>query len=46
MSGFLAVILIIVIIFFVFNHLNSKIRKLEKEISDLHVKINQTQQNT
>lgn len=46
MSGFLAVILIIVIIFFVFNHLNSKIRKLEKEVSDLHVKINQTLQNT
>lgn len=46
MSGFLAVILIIVIIFFVFNHLNSKIRKLEKEVSDLHVKINQTQQIT
>ncbi|MEI3791754.1 MULTISPECIES: DUF2339 domain-containing protein [unclassified Chryseobacterium] len=46
MSGFLAVILIIVIIFFIFNNLNHKIRKLEKEVSDLQVKINQTQQNT
>jgi uncharacterized membrane protein len=46
MSGFLAVILIIVIIFFIFNNLNHKIRKLEKEVSDLQVKINQAQQNT
>jgi uncharacterized membrane protein len=35
-----------VIIFFIFNNLNHKIRKLEKEVSDLQVKINQTQQNT
>ncbi len=41
MSEYLAVILIIVIIF-IFNNLNSKIRKLEKELSDLHSKINQT----
>ncbi|MGK6341576.1 DUF2339 domain-containing protein [Chryseobacterium sp. DT-3] len=46
MSGFLAVILIIVIIFFIFNNLNHKIRKLEKEVSNLQVKINQAQQNT
>ncbi|MDQ0065392.1 DUF2339 domain-containing protein [Chryseobacterium lathyri] len=46
MSGFLAIILIIVIIFFIFNNLNRKIGKLEKEVSDLHSKINQSQQNT
>ncbi|REC79090.1 DUF2339 domain-containing protein [Chryseobacterium elymi] len=45
MSGFLAVILIIVVIFFIFNNLNHKIRKLEKEVFDLRVKINQSQQN-
>jgi len=46
MSGFLEVILIIVVVFLIFNNLNRKIRKLEKEVSDLQVKINQTQQNT
>lgn len=39
MNEFLAVILIVVIII-IFNNLNNKIRKLEKEISDLNVKIN------
>ncbi|AZA83000.1 DUF2339 domain-containing protein [Chryseobacterium lactis] len=38
MNEFLAVILIVVIII-IFNNLNNKIRKLEKEISDLHSKI-------
>ncbi|WES98010.1 DUF2339 domain-containing protein [Chryseobacterium arthrosphaerae] len=39
MSEYLAVILIVVIII-VFNTLNTKIRKLEKEVSDLNAKIN------
>lgn len=41
MNELLAVILIIVIII-IFNNLNTKIRKLEKEVSDLHSKINKT----
>ncbi|HCN49365.1 MAG TPA: DUF2339 domain-containing protein [Chryseobacterium sp.] len=41
MSEYLAVILVVVIII-VFNTLNNKIRKLEKEVSDLHAKINKT----
>ncbi|MGN7866204.1 DUF2339 domain-containing protein [Chryseobacterium sp. 22458] len=39
MGEYLAVILIVVIII-IFNNLNTKIRKLEKEVSDLHAKIN------
>lgn len=39
MNEYLAVILVVVIII-VFNTLNNKIRKLEKEVSDLHAKIN------
>ncbi|WP_343680468.1 DUF2339 domain-containing protein [Chryseobacterium arthrosphaerae] len=39
MSEYLAAILIVVIII-VFNNLNNKIRKLEKEVSDLNAKIN------
>lgn len=46
MSGFLLTILIIVIIFFIFSNLNNKIRRLEKEVHDLNLKINQPQQNT
>lgn len=46
MSEFLLVILIIVILFLIFNNLNSKIRRLEKQISDLNLKITQPQQNT
>ncbi|KMQ61030.1 beta-carotene 15,15'-monooxygenase [Chryseobacterium sp. BLS98] len=46
MSGLLMTILIIIIIFFIFNHLNNRIRKLEKEIFDLNLKINQPKQNT
>jgi uncharacterized membrane protein len=42
MNEFVAVILI-VIIFIIFNNLNTKIRKLEKEISDLTYKINKVQ---
>ncbi|WP_374463797.1 DUF2339 domain-containing protein [Chryseobacterium sp.] len=38
MSEFVAVI-ILIIIFIIFNNLNTKIRKLEKEISDLNYKI-------
>lgn len=45
MSEFLLVILIIVVLFLIFNNLNSKIRRLEKQISDLHLKITQPQQN-
>ncbi len=41
MNEFVAVILLI-IIFIIFNNLNTKIRKLEKEISDLNNKINNT----
>ncbi|RLJ31995.1 putative membrane protein DUF2339 [Chryseobacterium sp. 7] len=41
MSEFVAVILLI-IIFIIFNNLNTKIRKLEKEISDLNYKISKT----
>ncbi|REC46457.1 DUF2339 domain-containing protein [Chryseobacterium pennipullorum] len=41
MNEILAVILIIVIII-IFNNLNAKIRKLEKEVSDLSAKINRT----
>ncbi|WP_137904194.1 DUF2339 domain-containing protein [Chryseobacterium sp. 2VB] len=43
MNEFVAVI-ILIIIFVILNNLNSKIRKLEKEISDLHNKINKTAQ--
>ncbi|THV60626.1 DUF2339 domain-containing protein [Chryseobacterium candidae] len=39
MNEFVAVI-IFIIIFIIFNNLNTKIRKLEKEISDLNYKIN------
>lgn len=39
MNEYLAVILMIVIAI-IFNNLNTKIRKLEKEVSDLHSKIN------
>jgi len=39
MNEFVAVI-IFIIIFIIFNNLNTKIRKLEKEISDLNDKIN------
>ncbi|KMQ63144.1 beta-carotene 15,15'-monooxygenase [Chryseobacterium angstadtii] len=46
MSEVLLVIFITVIIFLIFNNLNGKIRRLEKEISDLHSKINNPQQNT
>ncbi len=46
MSGLLMTILIIIIILFIFNHLNNRIRKLEKEIFDLNLKINQPKQNT
>ena len=42
MNEFVAVI-ILIIIFIIFNNLNTKIRKLEKEISDLNYKINKTQ---
>ncbi|CAI8862633.1 DUF2339 domain-containing protein [Chryseobacterium sp. IT-36CA2] len=41
MNEFVAVI-ILIIIFIIFNNLNTKIRKLEKEISDLNYKINKT----
>lgn len=41
MSEYLAVILIVVIII-IFNNLNNKIRKLEKEISDLNAKISKS----
>lgn len=42
MNEFVAVI-ILIIIFIIFNNLNTKIRKLEKEITDLNYKINKTQ---
>ena len=42
MNEFVAVI-ILIIIFIIFNNLNTKIRKLEKEISDLNYKINKNQ---
>ncbi|PQA95142.1 beta-carotene 15,15'-monooxygenase [Chryseobacterium shigense] len=45
MSEILLVIFIIAIIFFIFNNLNSKIKRLEKEVSDLTFKINQPQQD-
>lgn len=41
MNEFVAAI-IFIIIFIIFNNLNTKIRKLEKEISDLNYKINNT----
>ncbi|WP_343608247.1 DUF2339 domain-containing protein [Chryseobacterium oranimense] len=44
MSGMLLTILIIVVIFFIF-HLNNRIRKLEREVFDLNLKINQPQRN-
>ncbi|MBB6369494.1 DUF2339 domain-containing protein [Chryseobacterium shigense] len=46
MNGVFLTILIIAVIFFIFNNLNNKIRKLEKEIFDLNLKINPPQQNT
>ncbi|UTX48686.1 hypothetical protein [Chryseobacterium sp. MA9] len=39
MNEFVAVIILIVI-FIIFNNLNTKIRRLEKEITDLNYKIN------
>ncbi|MDN5423922.1 MAG: DUF2339 domain-containing protein, partial [Chryseobacterium sp.] len=45
MSEILLVLFIIAIIFFIFNQLNNKIRRLEKEVSDLTAKINQPQQD-
>lgn len=41
MNEFVAVIIFIIILI-IFNNLNTKIRKLEKEISDLNYKINNT----
>lgn len=46
MSEVLLFIFIIAIIFFVFNTLNTRIKRLEKEIDDLKLKLNLTQQNT
>ncbi|AZA50801.1 DUF2339 domain-containing protein [Chryseobacterium carnipullorum] len=45
MSEILLVLFIIAIIFFIFNNLNNKIRRLEKEVSDLTTKINQPLQD-
>ncbi|MBV8325351.1 DUF2339 domain-containing protein [Chryseobacterium sp.] len=39
-------VILIIIIALIFNNLNTKIRKLEKEISDLNTKIGKTSQNT
>lgn len=45
MSDILLVILIIAVILFIFNNLNNKIRRLEKEVSDLQFKITQPHQD-
>ncbi|PIF45143.1 putative membrane protein DUF2339 [Chryseobacterium sp. 52] len=45
MSETLLVLFIIAVLFFIFNNLNNKIRRLEKEISELSLKINQPKTN-
>lgn len=45
MSEVLLIILIIAILFFIFNNLNAKIKRLEREVDDLKLKFHEPQKN-